>query len=118
MGRVLLANLSATGFEDYLRKYELAPLLPRTIADPDVLRAELKKVREEGFALVDQELEEGLIDVAVPIRDRGGRVRAAINLSTHVGRKSVDDLVALVPTLQETAASIELGLRHSMNWTD
>lgn len=118
MGRVLLANLSSTEFEDYLRKYELTPLLPRTIADPDVLRAELKKVREEGFALVDQELEEGLIDLAVPIRDRTGRVRAAINLSTHVGRKSADQMIALVPTLQETAASIELGLRHSMNWTD
>jgi IclR family pca regulon transcriptional regulator len=118
MGRVLLANLPPTDFEDYLRKYELTPVLPRTITDPDVLRAELKKVREEGFALVDQELEEGLIAVAVPIRDRTGTVRAAVNLSTHIGRKSVDDLLGLVPTLQETATSIELGLRHSMNWTD
>lgn len=118
MGRVLLANLPPTDLEDYLRTYELTPVLPRTITDPDLLRAELKKVRDERFALVDQELEEGLVAVAVPIRDRTGKVRAAINLSTHVGRKSVDDMLSLVPRLQEAAASIELGLSHSMNWAD
>lgn len=118
MGRVLLANLPPADLEDYLRTYELTPVLPRTITDPDLLRAELKKVRDERFALVDQELEEGLVAVAVPIRDRTGKVRAAINLSTHVGRKSVDDMLSLVPRLQEAAASIELGLSHSMNWAD
>ncbi len=118
MGRVLLANLPSAQFEEYLHEYELTPLLPRTITDPDVLRAELKKVHQDGFAVVDQELEEGLVSLAVPIRDRSGRVRAAIDLSSHIGRKTADDLVTLLPTLQETAASIELGLRHSMNWTD
>lgn len=118
MGRVLLADLPPAELDDHLRKYELTPVLPRTITDPDVLRGELKKVHEEGFALVDQELEEGLVAVAVPIRDRTRKVRAAINLSTHIGRKSVDDMLALVPKLQETAAGIELGLSHSMNWAD
>lgn len=118
LGRVLLANLPPTEFEDYLRKYELTAVVPRTVTDPDVLRAELKKVHQDGFALVDQELEEGLVSIAVPIRDRTGRVRAAIDLSSHTGRRSVDDLVALVPTLQDAASGIELGLRHSMNWTD
>lgn len=118
MGRVLLADLPPAELEDHLRKYELTPVLPRTITDPDVLRGELKKVRDEGFALVDQELEEGLVAVAVPIHDRTGKVRAAINLSTHIGRRSVDDMLALVPKLRETAAGIELGLSHSMNWAD
>lgn len=118
MGRVLLANLPAADLDHYLATTELKPLLPRTITDPAALRAELDTVRRSGFALVNQELEEGLVAVAAPVRDRGGRTRAAINLSTHVGRKTVEDMVALAPLVQQTAAAIELGLRHSANWAD
>jgi IclR family pca regulon transcriptional regulator len=118
MGRVLLANLPTADLETYLRTYELTPVLPRTITDHNAFRAELKKVREEGYALVNQELEEGLVAIAVPVRDRMGRARAAINLSTHIGRKSVEDMRALVPLVQEAAADIELGLSHSTNWAD
>lgn len=118
MGRALLANLPPAELERQLRLHPPAPILPRTITDPEALRAELKKVREEGYALVNQELEEGLVAVAVPIRDRNGRVRAAINLSTHIGRKSVGDMRALVPRLQDAATTIELGLSHSMHWAD
>jgi IclR family pca regulon transcriptional regulator len=75
-------------------------------------------VREQGYALVNQELEIGLIAIAVPVRDRRGQTRAAVNLSTHIGRKSTDDMLALVPRMQEAAADIELGLRHSVSWSD
>ena len=118
MGRVLLANLPPADLDDYLSKTPLRPLLPRTITNPKTLRAELETVRRTGYALVNQELEEGLVAIAAPIRDRSGRTRAAINLSTHVGRKSVDDMRRFVPLLQQTAADIELGLRHSVNWAD
>ncbi|WP_315987142.1 IclR family transcriptional regulator C-terminal domain-containing protein [Actinomadura sp. HBU206391] len=118
MGRVLLANLPPADLEHYLRTYELTPALPRTITDPDEFRAELRKVREEGYALVNQELEEGLVAIAVPVRDRMGRARAAINLSTHIGRKSVEEMRSLVPLVREAAADIELGLSHSLNWAD
>jgi IclR family pca regulon transcriptional regulator len=118
MGRVLLANLSAPDLEDYLHTYEMTPSTPRTITDQAEFRAELRKVREDGYALVNQELEEGLVAVAVPVRDRMGRARAAINLSTHIGRKSVEEMRALVPVVQEAAAEIELGLSHSLNWAD
>jgi IclR family pca regulon transcriptional regulator len=118
MGRVLLANLPAPDIEDYLNTYELTPFTPQTITDATELRAELRKVREDGYALVSQELEDGLVAIAVPVRDRMGRARAAINLSTHVGRKSVEEMRALVPVLKEAAAEIELGLGHALNWTD
>lgn len=118
MGRVMLADLPPAAIEDFLRTHRLEPILPRTITDPDVFRAELKKVREQGYALVNQELEEGLVAVAVAVRDRMGRARAAINLSTHIGRKSVKEMRALVPLLQQAAADIELGLAHSASWAD
>jgi len=118
MGRVLLAHLPPAELEEYLASVKLAPLLPRTISDPEKLGAELTKVREQGFALVDQELEEGLVVVAVPIRDRRGNARAAINLSTHIGRRSVEDMRAMIPLLKEAAANIERGLLHATNWSD
>lgn len=118
MGRVLLANLPPADLDHYLATTALKPLLPRTITQPAALRSELDTVRRTGYALVNQELEEGLVAVAAPVRDRGGRTRAAINLSTHVGRKSVEDMLALVPLVQQTAADIEMGLRHSVNWAD
>lgn len=118
MGRALLANLPSADLDTYLDTYTLIPVLPRTITDVDALRAELNRVREDGYALVNQELEEGLIAIAVPVRDRTGRVRAAINLSTHVGRKSVKEMRALVPAVRAAAADIEVGLRNSLSWPD
>jgi IclR family pca regulon transcriptional regulator len=67
---------------------------------------------------VNQELEEGLVAIAVPVRDRTGRVRAAINLSTHIGRKSVKEMRALVPAVRAAAADIEVGLKNSLSWAD
>lgn len=116
MGRVLLADLPGDDLERYLDTYKLAPILPRTITDRAEFCAELERVRKAGYALVNQELEEGLVAIAVPVRDRKGRARAAINLSTHIGRKSVREMRALIPAVQEAASDIELGLRHSLNW--
>jgi IclR family transcriptional regulator, pca regulon regulatory protein len=118
MGRVLLANLPPADLDAYLDTYELAPVLPRTITDVDAFRAELNRVGTDGYALVDQELEEGLVAIAVPVRDRTGRVRAAINLSTHIGRKSVKEMRALVPAVRAAAADIEVGLKNSLSWRE
>ena len=116
MGRVLLAGLPAGELDEYFAQHELAPLLPGTITEAAALRAELARVRENGFALVNQELEVGLVAIAVPVHDRTGRVRAAINLSTHVGRRSVKEMRALVPDLRAAAADIEAGLKHALWW--
>jgi IclR family pca regulon transcriptional regulator len=116
MGRVLLAHLPDDELEAYLAARPLKSILPRTITDKRALRAELARIRESGFALVDQELEEGLVAIAAPVRDRQGRVRAAINLSTHVGRRSADEMLALVPQLQAAAADIERDLRAAPVW--
>jgi IclR family pca regulon transcriptional regulator len=115
MGRVLLAALPDDQLDRYLDTHELAPILPRTITDQSAFRSELAQVRQRGFALVNQELEEGLVAIAAPVHDRAGRVMAAINLSTHVGRKSVGEMHALVPAVQAAARDIEMELRHSPN---
>lgn len=116
MGRVLLAGLPDDELDLFLEHHDLAPILPRTITDKGEFRAELARVRRQGYALVNQELEEGLVAIAAPVHDRSGKVRAAINLSTHVGRKSVKEMKDLAPTLRAAAADIEFGLKHSLSW--
>jgi IclR family transcriptional regulator, pca regulon regulatory protein len=114
MGRVLLAGLPDDELEAYLARCEIRPLTARAIGTPDKLRAELHRVRAQGWALVDQELEEGLRSVAAPIRNGGGRVIAAVNVSAHASRVSKDTVRrVLLPPLLRTAASIEADLSRA-----
>jgi IclR family pca regulon transcriptional regulator len=111
MGKVLLASLPDAELEAYLQRAALERFLPRTVTDRDVLRAQLRDVRATGSAIVDQELEEGLVAVAAPVRARGGRVVGAINLSTHVARRGPEQVRAdLVAPLLQTARAIEADL--------
>ncbi|GAA4075092.1 IclR family transcriptional regulator [Nonomuraea soli] len=111
MGRALLAGLDDEALDTYLSGTELRALTPRTITSPMVLRAELDKVRRQGWVLVDQELEEGLRSLAAPIRDRGGRTIAAINISSHASRTTAQSVRRdLLPPLLATAARIEADL--------
>ncbi|HZU59275.1 MAG TPA: IclR family transcriptional regulator [Actinocrinis sp.] len=114
MGRVLLAWHSAEWLDGYLASASLRALTEHTLADPESLRAELAAVRERGWAMADQELEEGLRSVAAPIRDQSGRVVAAINVATNVSRTGTDELVdRIVPQLLATAGLIEQDLARS-----
>jgi IclR family transcriptional regulator, pca regulon regulatory protein len=112
MGRVLLAGLEPDGLDAFLARAELVRLSARTITAEPKLRAELARVRRQGWAMVDQELEEGLRSVAAPIRDRAGQVVAAVNLSAHASRTTLDAVKrTLLPPLLATAERIEADLR-------
>jgi IclR family transcriptional regulator, pca regulon regulatory protein len=114
MGRVLLAALPDKVLEEYLERVELQRLAPRTTTSPDALRAELSRVRAQGYAIVDQELEGGLRAVAAPVRDKAGATVAAINVSSHASRSSMEKIRReLVPKLRAAAARIEADLRVS-----
>jgi IclR family transcriptional regulator, pca regulon regulatory protein len=92
MGRILLAALDDDSLHDYLNNAELQPKTSRTLHTPQDLWACLQQVREQGWCIVDQELEQGLRSLAVPVYDSAGHVLAAMNLSTHAGRVSVGEL--------------------------
>ncbi|MGH9068332.1 MAG: IclR family transcriptional regulator domain-containing protein, partial [Acidimicrobiales bacterium] len=111
MGRVLLAGLPEPELEAYLGRVRLEPLTRRTVTDRGRLRAVLAEVAAQGHALVDQELEDGLRSVAVPIAAGAGRPAAAINVSVHAGRASLDNLhQVILPRLQTTALRIQADL--------
>jgi IclR family pca regulon transcriptional regulator len=92
MGRVLLAALSEQQLDDYLARVELRPLTRHTITDPDELHAELARVRQQGWCIVDQDLEEDVCSAAAPVRDANGRVIAALAASVHAGRVDFDTM--------------------------
>jgi IclR family pca regulon transcriptional regulator len=112
MGRVLLAGLPDEELEKYLDRVRIIPFTLRTLSTVKALRSELLKVRTHGYSIVDQELEEGLRSLAAPIRDRSGRVVAAMNISVHASRNSVESMRRdLLPKLLATAAKINADLR-------
>jgi IclR family pca regulon transcriptional regulator len=111
MGRVLLASLPPDGLDAFFRTTKLTRLTPRTICTERELRQVLAKVRENGWALVDNEVEEGVRSVAAPLRDRTGAVLAAINVSAHATRATVRDLKQVfLPVLLEGARRISTNL--------
>ncbi|AVO52396.1 IclR family transcriptional regulator [Ectopseudomonas mendocina] len=92
MGRILLAALDDDQLQDYLAHAELQAKTSRTLHTPDALWECLQRVRHQGWCIVDQELEQGLRSLAVPVYDSAGHVLAAMNISTHAGRVPVAEL--------------------------
>ncbi|MER6162641.1 IclR family transcriptional regulator C-terminal domain-containing protein [Streptomyces sp. NPDC001868] len=111
VGRVILAHLPDEEIDTRLARADLRPLTRRTLTSADQLRTELRRVRRQGYAVVDQELEEGLRSVAAPVRDRDGEVVAGVNIPVHAGRTSVESVRRdLLPQLLATVARIEADL--------
>lgn len=114
MGRVLLAALPEDDLRRYLEHTVLRPLTSRTITDPAVLEKELDRTRKRGYAMVDGEREEGVRSAAAPVRDRTGRVVAAINVSANAGRVTVAELrERCVPLLVQTADAISRDIGYA-----
>ncbi len=112
MGRVLLAGMSDEELDRYLAEADLRVLHRSHGHRPRPAQGDRARGRQQGYSIVDQELEEGLRAIAAPIRDSSGAVTAAINVSAHASRVSPaamrDDLL---PALRETARQIEADLR-------
>ncbi|MFG3719049.1 IclR family transcriptional regulator C-terminal domain-containing protein [Streptomyces massasporeus] len=114
LGRVLLADAS----EGIQVAKELPALTAHTITDKHELAEALTSVRSQGYALVDEELEEGLRSIAVPIRDGSGRVVAALNTAMHASRRTPGECVTdLVPELTATATRIQTDLHTAARFT-
>jgi IclR family transcriptional regulator, pca regulon regulatory protein len=112
MGRVLLAALTGAEFDAYLAEATFERFTARTVTGPDQLRVIVREVARQGYAIVDQELEEGLRSVAVPVRGAPDVGTAAINISAHASRVSMETMRGQVlPALLETARRIEADLQ-------
>ncbi|MEO8022269.1 IclR family transcriptional regulator [Polaromonas sp.] len=88
MGRVLLAGLPEEETLACLQSSRPEPLTRHTVTDLEALRLKIAQTRRQGWCLVNQELEEGLVSMAAPIHDRLGRTVAALNISGQANRTS------------------------------
>lgn len=111
MGRIMLAQLREDERERWLSRAQPERLTSHTIISIAGLRAEIEAAARQGFAIVDQELEEGLRSAAVPVREGSGRI-AALNVSAHASRTDIDTLrEQYVPRLLASAKAIEADIR-------
>lgn len=107
MGRVLLAGLPDDEVVNRLKSSDLQPRTKHTVTDSDDLLVKIRQVRKQGWCLVNQELEEGLISLAAPITNRSGRTIAAINISGQANRTNTKEaLDKLLPALLQGAHRI------------
>ncbi|WP_448608273.1 IclR family transcriptional regulator domain-containing protein [Geodermatophilus sp. URMC 60] len=113
-GRVLLAALDDAALDEYLAGRPLRQYTPRTITDPDRFRAVLAEVRDQGYCLVDQELEIGLRAISVPVTGRDHRTGAALSVSSNAARTTLTHLRReCLPPLREAAETISAALSRS-----
>lgn len=108
MGRVLLAAKPVAAVEALFRAVPPVAHTTRTITQLGPFLEMLEKVRADGFCVVDQELEEGLHSIAVPVHSAGGDVVAALNVGTHASRLPLAELRGPIrAALQHAAASMQ-----------
>ena len=110
MGRVLLSALPEEQLEVTLSRAVLMRYTPHTVCDLPGLREEIAKVRMQGYALADRQIEVGLCSLAVPLLSRGGQVVAALNVGVPAAAMSAGALkeLALAPLRR---AAMELSLQ-------
>jgi DNA-binding IclR family transcriptional regulator len=106
VGKALVAFAEDADRERLLEELPLDPLTNVSITDRGAFRAEIDKVRRQGFAVMDEENELGMRAVAVPVFNSQGVAFASLATAVPVFRLSMDALVAHVPLLQEAAAEL------------
>jgi hypothetical protein len=111
MGKVLLAHLPPAALDEFFAAGPLRRLTSRTIVEEGALRRALDEVRTRGWAFADQESEDGVRTVAVPLYARNLRVEAAMNVSGHASRVPMKELRSrYLPVLMDAAAEISRAL--------
>jgi len=106
LGKAVLAFLPEVELEGYLGAVTLEAMTPRTITEPQTLRAEIELVRKRGYAVDNQELSLGLRCVGVPIFDYTGRPTYAMSVSAPVSRMSAEKIQAIQTKLRSLCRQI------------
>ena len=106
LGKVLLAALPAEQLENFILEGELVALTPHTITDRALLRAELDRIRAQGYAVDDREYQANMRCIAVPIHDADGRVVAALSATGKTDKVPIEDHEQIRDELLLAAAMI------------
>ncbi|MAZ06040.1 IclR family transcriptional regulator C-terminal domain-containing protein [Marinobacter sp. SS8-8] len=112
MGRVLLAQLPEPELSAFLDRVRLEQFTASSVTDKSALREAIDKARNQGYAIVDQELDLGLRSVAVPVFSGGGELLGALNISTNAARVDMETLIDVyLPRLRAAAEKVRRSAR-------
>jgi IclR family transcriptional regulator, pca regulon regulatory protein len=115
LGWVLLGGLDDDTLAAMIEAAEIRQVTPHTITDKEELHRLIRQGRIDGFCQAESQLEVGILSIAVPVHDRGGRIIAAINMGVPSSRHTPDSLRRdLLPILRETADEIEFALANRL----
>lgn len=114
MGRVILADMPNPELADWLRNNTFKAYTPHTLHKVRELKAEILRVRRQGYSLVSQELELGLCSIAVPIRAANGRAVAGLNISLRYSDGARElAMKKMLPALHHCQQTIEQAVARS-----
>lgn len=106
VGKLHLTDLSASALEEQLTMLTLQALTPKTVTRIEDLRHQIRKARQDGFAVSYEETELGLIDISVPIRTGTGEMLAALTVSAPLSRLGEDRIAHVVAAAWQVADAI------------
>ena len=111
IGRVQIGFLDDDELWRRLRSLRIEAYTTSTITDVQALCERIRADREQGFSIVDEELERGLRSIAVPIVDRSGQAVGALNLSTHSTRTTRNEMrERFLPALRDAAGQVSASI--------
>lgn len=116
IGKLLMAHLPARERRRLLRVLPLMRLTERTLTDPERLEAEFAAIRRQGYAANDQEAVQGLIGLAVPVRDARGKVVAGLSMHAPDARMPMSLAITRVGVLQNAARQLEELIREDQEF--
>ena len=106
-GRVIMAELEAEKIDEILKQTKLQRYTDNSIASKTLLKKEIAKIKQQGFACVDSEYEIGLFTLAVPVRNDLNKVVAAATFGGNVARINSKNIKRkFLPELQNVASQI------------
>jgi DNA-binding IclR family transcriptional regulator len=113
VGKAIVAHIPQAELEEILRKSGMERRTPKTITSLPRLLRELQRVREEGYAVDDEENNLGARCVAAPVFDERGEIVASIGLSGTAQQVSPQTMPHIVEALKDAARHISMGMGYS-----
>lgn len=114
VGKVLLSNIGEVGLDQIIAEKGMKKLTHNTISNKGELLVEINKIRDQGYAIDNEEIQPGLRCVAAPIKDYTNKVVAAISVSGLVSNMSDETIPFVIGEIVDTADKIssDLGCRN------
>jgi IclR family pca regulon transcriptional regulator len=113
LGRILVAHMPRERIDNYVANTPLNRFTDKTVIDRKRLAQILKQAARNDYASIQDELDYGIVSVAVPVRAGSGDVIAAINCSTATSRVDPDEMRdTRLPVLRRAARAIEIELQR------